>query len=836
MSSIRQAFRQLTLHTGLAAVVIAMLAIGIGGTTAIFALFYEVQLKPLPVTAPERLVNFRSPGEKPGYSRPSSAVDDSEAAFSYPLFLDLEAELGAFTGVAAHYDFLAQITDSTETTGGRAMLVSGRYFDVLELAPAAGRLIGPQDTPRVGESDVAVLSYEYWQSRFGGDAAVMGETLTVNNRALTIVGVAPEGFGGTLTGFRPQLFVPLTLRWAMQPEMPRDEDNRQAYWLSVFARLQPGVDVAAATDIVNRRYAAILAEVEAPLLTGVSDSERAQFSSRRIVLAPGARGQNPPSRAAGVPATLMLVAMVLVLLIVCVNVANLLLARGAARAGELSIRAAVGASRGRLVAQLLLESAVLAVIGGLLSVPVAVASVSAIETVLLPPALAEQVDLTISSAALLFASLTTGATVLLVGLIPALRASRGDPRRIIKAPGALAARERVIGRLRGGFVPVQITFAVVLLVFAGLFVRSLMNVSRVELGMNLAPVVVFSVAPLIAGYDGERVDALFESIAQRLGAEPGVRSVSSAAIPLLSNLVLPATVTGGGADPGAAGPFTQGNPQALPGLFETLSIPLVAGRDFTAADARETPVVAVVNEAFVRAHGMGEEPVGQSVRVAGPFVHSTLQVIGVVRDARYSAIKGPVLPQLFTPRVPGDTTFASRFFYVRTDVDPESLIARIPRLVAEIEPSLPVTNLATLEQRGDDNVWGDRLMASLATSFAVLATLLTAIGVYGVLSYNLAQRTRELGLRLALGAEPQRLLVAVLKQVATTALIGIGVGLVLAIALGRVAGAMLYGLSGYDPLVLTTAIAVIFIVVLAATFGPARRASRIEPLQALRYE
>ena len=493
MSSIRQAFRQLTLHTGLATVVIAMLAIGIGGTTAIFALFYEVQLKPLPVTAPERLVNLRSPGEKPGYSRPSSAVDDAEAAFSYPMFLDLEAEQGAFTGVAAHYDFLAQITDGTETTGGRAMLVSGRYFDVLELAPAAGRLIGPQDTPRVGESDVAVLSYEYWQSRFGGDAAVVGETLTVNNRALTIVGVAPEGFGGTLTGFRPQLFVPLTLRWAMQPEMPRDEDNRQAYWLSVFARLQPGVDVAAATDIVNRRYAAILAEVEAPLLTGVSDSERAQFASRRIVLAPGARGQNPPSRAAGVPATLMLVAMVLVLLIVCVNVANLLLARGAARAGELSIRAAVGASRGRLVAQLLLESAVLAVIGGLLSVPVAVASVSAIETVLLPPALAEQVDLTISSAALLFASLTTGATVLLVGLIPALRASRGDPGRIIKAPGALAARERVIGRLRGGFVPVQITFAVVLLVFAGLFVRSLMNVSRVELGMNLAPVVVFSV-------------------------------------------------------------------------------------------------------------------------------------------------------------------------------------------------------------------------------------------------------------------------------------------------------------------------------------------------------
>jgi predicted permease len=600
--------------------------------------------------------------------------------------------------------------------------------------------------------------------------------------------------------------------------------------------LRPEVDVRQAGEIVNRRYAAILADVEAPLLTGVSESERAQFSSRRIVLEPGARGQNPLSAAAGGPATLLLVAMLLVLLIVCINVANLLLARGAARRAEIAIRRAVGASRGRVAAQLLLESALLAASGGLLAVPVAFASMGLIANTLIPRAAAEQIELTISAPAIGFAFLATAVTALLFGLSPALRVSNADPGRFIKAQAEAPGGRRLVGRLRGGFVPMQIMFAVMLLVLAGLFTRSLINVSRIELGMDVDPVVMFSVSPLIAGYDGANVDALYDRIFDRLSAEPGVNSVSAAAIPLFSNLVLPATIAAGGPDSVAEGPFTQGNPMASPGLFETLSIALVAGRDFSAADSRATPTVAIVNEAFVRAHGLGGEAVGSFVRVLGPFVNSTIEVVGVVRDARYSTIKGVILPQLFTPRVPGDISFGTRFFYVRANTEPDGFLARIPRVMAEIDPSLPVTNLALLEQYGRDSVFGDRLIASLATAFAVLATLLTAIGLYGVLSYNIARRQRELGLRIALGAEPGRLLNSVLREVATMTLIGVAIGLAAAVALGVLAGRMLYGLSGFDPLVLTGAVVVIAVVVLLASYTPARRASRVEPMLALRYE
>jgi putative ABC transport system permease protein len=834
MSRIKQAFRQLTLHAGLSAVVISMLAIGIGGATALFAIFYEVAVEPLPVPEPTALVNLRVPGQKPGYSRPSQQVDDAEAAFSYPLFLDLEAEQDAFAGLAAHYDFFAQITSGSQTEGGRGLLVSGGYFDVLNLRPALGRLIGPQDTPRVGEADVAVLSHDYWQSRFGSDPAVLGQTVTVNDRALTIVGVAPANFFGTLTGWRPEVFVPLTLRWAMQPEMPRNAEDRAAHWVHLFARLRPGVDARQAAESVNRRFAAILAEAEAPLLTGLTAGEREQFLGRRIVLDPGARGQNP-ANAASMPAALMLGATLLVLVIACINVANLLLARGAVRAGEMAIRAAVGASRGRLVAQLLLESLVLAALGGALSLPAATAALAVIKATLLPAELAQQVDFQVDSAAILFALAAAGATVLLFGLIPAVRAGRADPARVIKAHTPQLAGARSRGRLRGGLVPVQIALSMILLVLAGLFTRSLVNVSRAETGMDLGSVVVFSVSPLIAGYDGERLDALYERITQRLGDEPAIRSVASAAIPPLSGLVLPANVAA--ADGGAgSSPFTQGNPMSSPGLFATLAIPFVAGRDFTAADSLATPASAIVNEEFVRAHGLGPDAVGRSVRIAGPFVNATLQIVGVIRDVRYSTIKRRVLPQLYTPVVPANTTFGTRFFYVKTAADPDGLLVTIPRILAEIDPSLPVANLTTLARHARDSTFGDRLVASLAASFAVLATALTAIGLYGVLSYNVARRTRELGLRLALGAAPDGLLITVLKQVAAMAAIGAGIGLVLALALSRAMSAALYGLSSADPVVIAAAVAVIGAIVLGASYVPARRASRIEPMRALRYE
>jgi predicted permease len=457
-----------------------------------------------------------------------------------------------------------------------------------------------------------------------------------------------------------------------------------------------------------------------------------------------------------------------------------------------------------------------------------------IEGVLLPRNLAELVDLDISPAALVFASAVTIATVLLCGALPALKSSRSDPGSVIKRSGASALGARARGRLRGGLLPVQIALAVALLVLAGLFMRSLINVSRVELGMDVEPVVTFSVAPLIAGYDAGRVDPLYDEITRRLEAEPGIRSVASAVIPPLSGVVIPANIADRA---GGQAPFTQSVPLTSPNVFDTLSIPFAAGRDFAPSDIQPTPLVAIVNEAFVRAHDLGEEPVGQFVRVAGPLVQATVEVIGVVRDAHYSSIKGPVLPQLFTPRVPANTTFQLRFFYLKTDADPDALMARIPRIVAEIDPSVPVTNLATFSRWARDNSWGDRLIASLTTSFAMLATLLTAIGLHGVLSYNIARRTREFGLRIALGAQPRRLLIGVFKQVGTTALIGLGTGLALGIVLGALAAGMLYGFAGDDDIVvLLGAVLVIGIVVSSASYLPARRASRIQPVQALRYD
>lgn len=830
MTHLKHAFRQVALRPALSVVVIVMLAVGIGATTAMFSLFHQLLVQPLPVPEPERLVNLGAPGFKfgPTWAGP---IGDFDALFTYEMFRDLEAEQTVFTGIAGHAEFPATLTNDAQTQSSRGTLVSGSYFGVLNLRPALGRLIQPQDEPRIGESAVVVLSYDYWQNQFGGEREVLGRTLTVNGQPLTIVGVAPKGFVGTALGFNPHVFVPLSMRWVMQPTTPRAEQQRNAYWVYLFARLAPGVEIAEASATLNVIYGRILRDVESPLLTRLPDAERGQFEARQVSFQPGARGRSAVSTPVERPLKFLLGITVAVLLIVCVNVANLLLARGAARGGELAIRASVGASRGRLIHQLLTEAGVLAALGGVASLAVALGTLAVVGAVI-PQSVASDLPLALSPTALLFAAGATIVTVLLFGVGPAWAATSARFGLLVKGQATQSGGRRM-ARFRGALMTAQIAFSLVLLVLAGLFARSLVNVARVDLGVDAGSLVTFSVAPRQAGYGADETQALYDRIEEQLAAVPGIGRVASSVIPLFENSAMGYQVSGPGFEwaPGANN-FAQSNGVSA-AFIQTLSMALRAGRDFTPADRIGAQRVAIVNEAFVRRFGLGAGVVGTHMSI--PFVVDDLEIVGLVADAKYDRVKAEVQPQFFMPRAqlaapPGLA------FYVRGDLPAGAAAATIRRVVAELAPAVPVENLTTMQEQVKSNVYLDRMITLFSTWFAGLATLLAAIGLYGALAYNVAQRTRELGLRLALGARPAHLRAMVLKQVAAMALVGGAVGVAAALALGRATEALLYGLSGYDPLVLGAATAVLAVVVLVAAYLPAQRASSTAPIEALRYE
>jgi predicted permease len=832
VSNLKDAVRPLKRRPGLSVVIIAILSIGIGTVTAMFSLFHHILVQPLPVSEPERLVNLASPGLKYGANWQGSAIRESEATFTYEMFRDLEARQTVFTGIAAHADFNANLTTDTQTLTGRGLLVSGGYFGVLGVQPVLGRLIGPQDEPRIDESGVVVLSHEFWQSHFGGRADVVGRNLTVNGQSLEIIGVAPAGFAGTALGWRPQVFVPVTLRWLMQPTMARDVGTRRTYWLYLFARLNPDMTAERAAAELNGLYTAIVRNVEAPLFAELADDQLARFLERRVTVEPGARGQSYIPAIASRPLVLLLAATGLLVLIVCANVANLLLARGVARGGEMAIRASVGASRGRLLRQLLLESAALAVIGGALSLPIAAATLNLAET-LLPAELIIGLTVELSGAAMLFAAGTAAATVLLFGVAPAWRASAVAPVTAIRGTAARSSGGLSVARFRSWLTTSQIAFSMVLLVLAGLFTQSMINVTRVNLGFDADSLVSFSVSPRLNGYTPDEVRVLYDRLEAALAAEPGVARAASAIVPLVANGGMGSQVSGPGFEwaPGADN-FSVGN-AVSPGYFATVSMPLLAGRDFTETDGPGAANVAIVNESFVRKFDLGDA-VGKHFSNVFMFP-GDIEIVGLVADAKYNEVKGDPLPQWFMPRQQWSDV-PTLYYYVRGAVGTDTLLGMIPRIVAEIDPELPVSNLIAMERQVLDNVYVDRLTALLAAAFAGLATLLAAIGLYGVLAYNVTQRTRELGLRLALGADPGRLRGMVLRQVGVMTAIGSMIGLAFALGAGRLADSLLFELTGHDPLVLLAAFIVVAAVALAAGYWPARRASQIVPVEALRYE
>jgi predicted permease len=833
MNQFRSALRALFKAPFVTSVAIASLALGIGANTAIFSLFDQMLLRSLPVFEPERLVNLNAPGPKYG-SQSSNNAGKADAVFSYPMFRDLQREQTLFTGIAAHRSFGANLAFQGQTMSGEGMLVSGNYFSVLGARPGLGRLFGPEDDRTVGGHPVVVLSHDYWRARFDSSPTALEKTLIVNGQVMTIVGVAPKGFRGTTLGVRPQVFVPITMRGAMVPGWEGFEDRR-SYWVYVFARLQPGRSLEEAQTALNVPYRAIINEIEAPLQSGMSDQTLATFKAKVVTLDEGWNGQSNLHEHARAPLVLLLSVTGIVLLIACANIANLLLARGTGRAAEMAVRVSIGANRPQLVAQLLTESCLLGVFGGLGGLIVARWTLDMI-LAMLPTGPEAFVDAQLHPPVLVFTALLALAAGLAFGLFPALHATRPDVASALKGQRSQPAGGRGASRFRAALATSQIALSMALLASAGLFTKSLFNISRVDLGLRTDNLVTFGLSPELNGYAPVQSRALFERLEAKLATEPGVTAATASLVPLIDGSNWGSSVT---VEAFEAGPDTDTESnfnRVGPDFFSALDIPLMSGRGFTPGDAGDAPKVVVVNEAFAKKFHLGRDAVGRRMGIGkGDLVPLDLEIIGVVRDAKYSEVKDAVPPQYFLPYRQAERVGRMRF-YVRTAVDPEDFLATIPGIVARLDPNLPVEVPRTMDAQVRDNVSPDRMVSTLSAAFALLATLLATVGLYGVLAYTVAQRTREIGVRMALGADRARVRGMVLGQVARMTFVGGVLGIAAAIALGRVAQSLLYELEPTDPVVLLGAVVALTLVALASGLVPALRASRVEPMRALRYE
>ena len=832
MSNLKLAFRLLFRTPFVSTVAIVSLALGIGANAAIFSVFNAYLLRALPVFEPERLVNLSSPGPKQG-STSCGQAGGCDYVFSYAMFRDLEQQQTAFTGIAAHRSFGANLSYRGQTASGDGLLVSGSYFGVLGIAPALGRLILPGDATTPGQSSVAVLSHAYWRDRFQSSSAVLNDTITVNGQPLTIVGVAPAGFSGTTLGAQPKIFVPMTIRALMEPLFSSPLDRRTTYWAYLFARLKPGVAIEQARASINQPYKTIINNVEAPLQKGMSEATMARFRAKELVLEPGRQGQSSSISDGFMPLTVLLSVTGIVLLSACANIANLLLVRATRRSGEMAVRLSIGASRRHLVAQLLTESMLLAVLGGVAGLLVAKGTLRLIGS-LLPDESAATIPTQLDGSVLLFMSVVTVGTGLLFGLFPALHASRPDLASTMKGQSGQPSGARSAKWFRYSLATSQIVLSMLLLGLGGLFTKSLVNVSRLDLGLKVDNVLTFALSPSQNGMKPEQSRALFERVEAELAAQPGVTSVSAAMVPLLAGSNWGTNVSVQGFK---AGPDTDTNSrfnEVGPNFFRTMGIPLLAGREFTSADALWAPKVAIVNEQFAKKFNLGRDVVGKRMEV-GNAGKLDIEIVGLVQDAKYSDVKDAIPALHFLP-YRQDAQIGFITFYVRTALDPELTVRTIPGLISRLEPNLPVDNLRTLPQQVKQNVYLDRFVTTLSASFAGLATLLAAIGLYGVLAYTVAQRTREFGLRLALGADPSRLRGMVLRQITWMIVVGALVGLGAAVGIGMYAQSLLFQIKGYDPWVLGATGVLLTGIAFAAGYIPARRASRVDPMRALRYE
>ncbi|MCA1562281.1 MAG: ABC transporter permease [Acidobacteria bacterium] len=829
MADLRLALRGLRRSPLFATVAILSLALGIGANTAIFTLIDQILLRKLPVTAPDQLVMLFQQGSHNGSNMGSRM-------HSYPLYQDLQQRAEPLAEVLCRRLVPASISVDNQTERVQAEMVSGNFFSMLGVKAAAGRVFNSQEDDQAYQGHpVVVLSYDYWTSRFARDPGVLGKKILVNNYPMTIVGVSAEGFAGIDPAQSPQIRVPVLMKPVMVPDWTWVHmSDRRTRWVQVFGRLKPGYTVESAQAPLQGLFMQVRAhEMTLPAAKDWSSYSREQFMKGRMNVVSAAMGYSGLRNDFSTALIVLMCMVGLVLLIACANVANLLIARGFMRQKEIAVRLSLGASRGRLVRQLLVESLVLSFAGGVVGLGLAVVLTRGLLALIpsegQPLLITADPDLRILG----FTLGLTFATGVIFGLLPALRASRPDPWTTLKdTMGSIAGTGGSLF-LRKGLVTAQVALSFLLLFGAGLFVRSLQNLKTTDTGVVLDNLITFQVSPALNGYDGPRAVQFYAQLLDRLRSAPGIKSAALASVSILSGSEWDSSMSVEG-HRAADGEDMQAFMNALsPGYFETMQIPFLEGRDFKQMDLKDDATVAIVNRRFANHFFPGKSAVGKRLGFGSrPDTKLTIEIIGVVADSLYEGPREGVRRQVFVPNW-GPTGVA---FYVRTTTASSAAYSLVRNEVRQLDSSMPVYEMKTLEAQLDETLLTDRLIALLSAGFGLLATVLASIGLYGVMAFVVARRKKELGIRLALGAQPGGVIWLVMREVLLLLTIGLAVGIPAAMALGRTVSTQLYGIEPYDPSIAVATTVLLTGVAAVAGLIPAHRASRIDPILALRYE
>jgi predicted permease len=829
-NDIRFAVRGLFRSPLFAIVAILSLALGIGANTAIFTLIDQILLRKLPVSAPDELVMLYQQG-------PHNGSNMGQRMHSYPIYQEYQQRAEPLAEVLARR--LAELSVSIDNQTERldSEMVSGNYFSMLGVRPAIGRVFSSEEDDRVYQGHpVVVLSYDYWTRRFSRDPSVVGRKIFVNAYPMTIVGVSAAGFFGLDPARSPQIRVPIQMKPVVVPEWGWVHmDDPRTRWVQVFARLKPGWTAKSAEAPLQTLFTQIRAnEMTLPGAKDWSAYAREQFMKGRLRVEPAAGGFSRMRNDFSTPLLVLMCMVGLVLLIACANVANLLIARGFMRQKEIAVRLSLGASRGQLVRQMMVESLVLSAIGGVAGVALAVALTQALLAFIPSDGQPILVHAMPDARILAFTLALTCVTGVVFGLLPALRASRLDPWTTLKdTVGSIAGTGGSLF-LRKGLVAAQVTLSFLLLFGAGLFVRSLQNLKTADTGVSLDNLVTFQLSPALSGYDGPRAVAFYDQLLDRLRALPGVKTAALASVPILSGDEWDSTMQVEGHQARDGEDMQAFMNSISSGYFATMAIAVPEGRDFNRLDFKESgATAAIVNRKFAEHFFPGQSALGRHIGFGtGPKAKLNIEIVGVAANALYEGPREGLRRQAYLPNwgKQGVT------FYVRTTDASSAALAAARREARALDASMPVYAMKTLEGQLDETLLTDRLIASLAAGFGLLATVLASIGLYGVMAFVVARRRKELGIRLALGAEPGGVIWLVMREVLLLLAIGLAVGIPTAMALGRFVASQLYGIEARDPWTAIATLILLTCVSAAAGLIPAHRASRIDPILALRYE